>query len=1131
MTDGPSPPEPAAGPPTERTTPPPPPPRPPRRRINWHIPLYQLGLMLRVFILLPVFLLAVAYATLFLTGKTLPLPVWAVSEIERRLNLSIADSIALSISVDHIGFAIGRDGVPRLSLADLRLARSTGATLLRLPEARVTLAPDALLGGALRPRALTLIGATVTLRRDRAGRFDLDLGDGAAAQVESFAALIDLMDQAFQQPALANLRQIDAEAMTLILTDARSGQTWNVGDGRLALENRETEVAAELGMTLVSRGTASARAVLILVSRKGSAAARLTASVDKVAAADIALQSAPLGFLSILDAPISGELVAVINDAGTFSSLEGRLAIGKGAIRPTPDTKPVAFDHAGLNLAYDSATESLTLTNVRVEGPSVRLSASAQVLLPGVRAGLPEAFITQVNFNEVMVDPEGLFVEPVRFTDGALDLRLRLNPFVIDIGQLALIEDSRRLSAKGRLAAADKGWDVALDIGLNEITHQKLLALWPVGLVPRTRAWLVENVQESRLFDVKAALRLNPKKSPRLSLSYEFAGADARFIKTLPLILDGAGYATIEGQTFTMVLDRGRVTPPLGGDVNVAGTIFTVLDISQRPAQAEIRLRTDSTLTAALSLLDEEPFRFLTKAGRPVTLGEGRITSTGLLRLPLVRKIDIKDIRYEITGTLRDLTSDVVVPDHRITATALAVTADPAGLVISGPGQIGALPFNVTYAQSFAPEARGKSLIEGTVELSPAAVAEFRLGLPDGMITGQGTGSITVAMTRGAAPRLSLTSNLQGLGLSLPELSYAKPKDRSGSLTLSARLSSPPVVDSVALEAPGLSLAGSITLRDSGTLDAARFDRLRVGDWFDAKVTLTGKGTGRAPAIALTGGTIDMRKMSFGSRKGGAGLSAEMPVSLDRLTVTDSIALTAFNGTFRRDGGLSGQFTARVNGKAEVAGGVAQVKGGTGVRIRSADAGGVLAAAGIFSNASGGNLDMQLLPAGPEGRYNGIATATAFRVRGTPVLAELLNAISVIGLLEQMNGGGIVFQNADARFVLTPEAIEVTSAAAVGASMGISMAGLYVTETGSLNMQGVISPIYLVNAIGQLFSKPGEGLFGFNYQLTGTADRPVVSVNPLSIITPGLFREIFRQPPPKLPAPETLAPETLAPGG
>ena len=43
------------------------------------------------------------------------------------------------------------------------------------------------------------------------------------------------------------------------------------------------------------------------------------------------------------------------------------------------------------------------------------------------------------------IDPEGLFQEPAQFSAGALDLRLRLNPFRVEVGQLALAEDDRRL--------------------------------------------------------------------------------------------------------------------------------------------------------------------------------------------------------------------------------------------------------------------------------------------------------------------------------------------------------------------------------------------------------------------------------------------------------------------------------------------------------------------------------------------------------------------------------------------------------------------------------------------------------------------------------------------------------------
>jgi hypothetical protein len=139
---------------------------------------------------------------------------------------------------------------------------------------------------------------------------------------------------------------------------------------------------------------------------------------------------------------------------------------------------------------------------------------------------------------------------------------------------------------------------------------------------------------------------------------------------------------------------------------------------------------------------------------------------------------------------------------------------------------------------------------------------------------------------------------------------------------------------------------------------------------------------------------------------------------------------------------------------------------------------------------------------------------TNIQVRDAPILAELLGAISVVGLLEQLNDSGLAFSQAEAQFRTSPAGVTVTAASAVGASLGVSLSGSFNSATEGLNMSGVISPIYLLNGIGSIFTRRGEGLFGFNYTLTGSASDPVVSVNPLSILTPGMFREIFRAAPP-----------------
>jgi hypothetical protein len=82
------------------------------------------------------------------------------------------------------------------------------------------------------------------------------------------------------------------------------------------------------------------------------------------------------------------------------------------------------------------------------------------------------------------------------------------------------------------------------------------------------------------------------------------------------------------------------------------------------------------------------------------------------------------------------------------------------------------------------------------------------------------------------------------------------------------------------------------------------------------------------------------------------------------------------------------------------------------------------------------------------------------------------------------------------------------------------MDGVYDLSRGILNMRGVISPIYLINAVGSILTRKGEGVIGFSYTLKGPAADPTVQVNPLSGLAPGILREIFRGAQPTMPGEE-----------
>ncbi|MDH2328731.1 DUF3971 domain-containing protein [Cereibacter sp. SYSU M97828] len=1066
---------------------------------------------------IPVAVIAGGVGFLAVTGTALPMPGWVLAKAEARANraLQAAGTVGAEVSIGDARLVIDRRLMPRLRLYDLRLLEASGTPMLILPELRVAFDRPDPWDLVPRPRLVLLSGARLFARRQEDGSFDLAFGvNPGGTRIDSYSAAMAEIDRLFTLPALSSLQRVEAEDLTLTVQDARALRTWELDEGALKIEVRDADI--EAGLSARVHGSEEGRIGLTFLTQRGSTETRMTAMVEDIAAADIAEQAAPLAPLAVLDASVSGQVTAGVDAGGVLSQFAASLNLGPGALSPTEDTLPIAFDAASMALTYDPSAQKVSLVDLTVDSKTLRVKATGHSYLKDLRGGLPETVIGQIRFADISVDPEGLFTEPVRFSGGWLDARLRLNPFTVDIGQLALAEGDRHLRGHGHVQAAPGGWRVAFDTALNEIERSDLLALWPVALVPRTREWLSENVLEADLRNVDAAIRLDPGQEPKLSLGYEFDGAEARFLRTLPPIEDGRGYASIDRDRYSMTLERGRVMPPEGGLVDAADSVFLVRDIRQKPTMAEIRLRTRSSVTAALSLLDQPPFGFMTKAGRSVHVGTGEAEVAATLHVPLVRGIKVDQVDFDVAGTIRDFSSDVLVPGRTLASDALQLTAGPDRLRIGGPGRLGQVGFDGAYELSLKREDQGRAFVEGNVVLSEAAVEEFRLGLPAGMISGQGLGQARIDLAKGVPPELALSSDLRGVGVSLPAIGWQKAAGAAGRLVVGATLSDPPAVQRLEVEGGGMTASGSVSLTDAG-LDAARFDRVRLNGWLDAPVTLSGRGQGRSPQVNVNGGRIDLRQLKLdASGSGGGGDPTPVRLRLDELRIGEKLALTGVSGDFNTQGGFNGRFAGLVNGGAPVNGIVGPVKGGTGVKLTAADAGQVLASAGLFPNARGGALDVVLEPEGRDGYYRGRARANGVRVQNVPVLAALLNAVSVVGLLEQLNGSGILFQNVDAEFRLTPAAIEVTRGAAVGASLGVSLAGVYGMADKRFMMQGVISPIYLLNGIGELVSQRGEGLFGFNYRLSGTADDPQVSVNPLSLLTPGAFREIFRNPPPRL---------------
>lgn len=1061
----------------------------------------------------------------FMLAQDRPLmaPGWLKDRLEAQLDGSLE---GLAVDFADIGLVVEDGWKPRLQLRDLEVQRTGSDMRLTLSNLEGTLALGPLLSGRFRADTVYLSGAQMRLRRDADGGFDLALGDGGGAARPAdpaprtasgvdLAALADEVEALLDLPDLQELRRIEATALTLRYEDARAGRAWTVDGGRAVLVRDGDDLQLRGDFALLGGRAWATTLSVSYASRIGDKAASLGMSFEDMPAADLATQSAALAWLGVLDAPASGALRVTVDDGGRLGPMNATLQIGQGVLRPEGGSAPIPFRAAQSYFTYDPAAQALTMSEFRIDSAYLSARAEGALHLIGTEDGRPTEMVGQLRMTEFSAQPGDMIPDPVAFSDVRADLRLKLDPFHLSIGQIALGNGAEHMTLSGEVRAGPEGWEVTADGAMARLTPAQLLTLWPQPVAGKTRDWIEKFVAGGELSNVQLGLRLEPGRRPDLYLGFEFAEAEMALVRGLPPAKAVAGHATLFRNRFVAVAEAGHVTAPQGGRVDLAGTVFVVPDTRIKPAPAEVRLRTEGTITATLSLLDQEPFRFLSKAGRPVTLADGRVRLDGALAFPLKKGRTPEEYDIVVDGTLTDLHSDVLVPGRRLAAQRLDLRLADNLLSFEGEARIGAVPVGGRFETRLGRAGDGSAEIDGWVELSERFIDEFRIALPPGSLQGQGRADLRILMAKGAPPEIRMTSDLAGVGLRLDALNWSLPRAARGKLTVAGRFGAPARLDTLALEAPGLSASGELTLTAAGALERASFDRVRIGGWFDAPVTLTGRGRGQSPAVQVSGGTIDLRRAGPGGAAGG-GEGGPVALALDRLQVSDTIALQDFRGSFTTRGGMTGDFTASVNGQAPVSGQVVPRRGRSALRVTSADAGAVLAAAGLLQQARDGAMDLTLIPVGAEGNYDGSLRVSGLRIREAPAMAALLNAVSVVGLVEQLSGRGIVFNDVEAQFRLTPEQVVVTRSSAVGASLGLSMDGVYDFRHKLMDMQGVISPVYMLNGIGSVLTRKGEGLFGFNYTLRGAAADPRVSVNPLSLLTPGMFREIFRRPPPRI---------------
>ena len=147
----------------------------------------------------------------------------------------------------------------------------------------------------------------------------------------------------------------------------------------------------------------------------------------------------------------------------------------------------------------------------------------------------------------------------------------------------------------------------------------------------------------------------------------------------------------------------------------------------------------------------------------------------------------------------------------------------------------------------------------------------------------------------------------------------------------------------------------------------------------------------------------------------------------------------------------------------------------------------------------------------------GEVAAEGFYINNAPMVTDILNLVSIQGLIDLANGQGLWMDGMIAKLRFDRGLLDLRDVEIAGPSIGISLNGQIDMQTRQVALGGALAPFNFLSQaveniplIGEILTGTrGEGILAADFSLTGHFENIIVNVNPLTALAPGILREMF----------------------
>lgn len=837
-----------------------------------------------------------------------------------------------------------------------------------------------------------------------------------------------------------------------------------------------------------------------------------------------------------LGLPLYPQLTLRLDAEGVFSRGDLRLGVGGGYVSLKNDGS-VLIDEILMHLSWSAGQQHVVLE------PSYAVFGDTRIALHGEITPPQEAGSAQWGF---AIESPQAWVRP-RDVPGAplvLDRALAFGSFdaakmLLNLDTLSLRAGTASVAGAGSIEFKPDGPYMALAMSFGTASVATVKRLWPSLISPKARKWFIEHISNGRFHGGRLIVGLDPLgfdgdpstvgwTEEGLQLDFGFEGLTVKGVGDLPPLTGASGTGAIHEGRFYVDANGASAVVPAGGTLKVAKGHFEIPDLRPADKTGELELTLSGGISDIGRIAALRPVDAMGKLGIDPEALSGKGDVEVSVAFPLKRRFDKKAALWGVTATFADFSSSQPIVGQSIKSANLNVTANPTAATIRGRGLLNGLPADIDLVQPLDGSGIGGS--QGVVlDIDTKELVAKGIDLGD-LITGR----LRVGVRSRDDGRRDVDVDLEQAKVVIAPVGWTK----SAGVPATARFivaekDGAQIVDDFSLTSEGVSIEGALRLGKGGQLETANFTQFGLRDTDRGKLTINRTKSG--------GYTVDFDAERFDGRgflsslkrgsdidSGKAGKDIELTAKIARMTGFKGVEITSLvAGVSSKDGVVrKADISGLSNGRASVRARIIPKGEQRALVAEMANAGEVLSFLGLYDRMRGGAGTLNAnLP--DDTSAVGRLLITDLTIAEDSELKKILAANPQLQSRERNNdrsnklqrfvrSNGTSFQKLSVDFSKVGDRVTVSEGTLKGPVLGGTLSGTVDLAPPRLDLTGTFVPVYALNnlfgqipLLGQLAGGRNGGLLGVTFRVSGTLEKPVLSVNPMSAIAPGIFRKIF----------------------